>query len=189
MSIQRAKPIRADIPPLTASDMPTGSIIQTVRGEEDDIEFHDTEGTIMSASITPLLSDSNLLISVYVQWSVLTYEGGDWGMQLRQNSSGSYTTILGDSQNSYLISGGGVDASDNPLGATSYGQPKYYVRSASKTEYFTGRTAGTSAFTVELRHEIGQQNCHVRYGRDGWGGNGGESQRSLCSIIVHEIAA
>ena len=194
MPIQRAKPIAADIPVLNASslptipvaNMPTGSIIQTVRTElAASLQYTDADGDIMSVNITPLLSDSNLLISAYLQWSIMENEGGDWGIRLRENSSGSENTILGDDQNGYFISGGGVDTYD----WVGQGSNAFGVNFASKTDYYTGRTAGTSQFTVKLRHESQQNNTNVRYMRDGWGGGGVESQRSRCVLLVHEIAA
>lgn len=166
--------------------MPTGSIIQTVRGElASSLQFVDTAGDIISVNITPLLSDSNLLISAYLQWSVMENEGGDFGIRLRENSSGSEITILGEDQNGYFISGGGVDAYD----WLGQGGHQYGVNFASKTDYYTGRTAGTSQFTVKLRHESQQNATNVRYMMDGWGGGGVESQRSRCVLLVHEIAA
>ena len=171
---------------LSAADMPTGSIIQTVRTElASSLQYTDADGDIMSVNITPLLSDSNLLISAYLQWSIMENEGGDWGIRLRENSSGSENTILGDDQNGYFISGGGVDTYD----WVGQGSNAFGVNFASKTDYYTGRTAGTSQFTVKLRHESQQNNTNVRYMRDGWGGGGVESQRSRCVLLVHEIAA
>ena len=168
------------------SNMPTGSIVQTVRTElAASLQYTDADGDIMSVNITPLLSDSNLLISAYLQWSIMENEGGDWGIRLRENSSGSETSILGDDQNGYFISGGGVDTYD----WVGQGSHQYGVNFASKTDYYTGRTAGTSQFTVKLRHESQQNNTNVRYMRDGWGGTGVESQRSRCVLLVHEVAA
>ena len=161
-----------------------GIIIQTVRADVEGVA-----GTgdfdIVSVNITPKFANSDMLIHFYTQWSVYTNDGEDWGMRLQRDGA----NILGDSQNSYFISGGGVDASDNVLAQTSYSNPRYHVRTASKTDIDTGRSNGTSTITYKIRKYVpaGTSTKTVRFGQDGWQGNGVESQRSKTVLLVQEI--
>jgi hypothetical protein len=140
---------------------------------------------IISLTITPKFSDSDMLIHFYTQWSVTTNDGEDWGMKLMRDS----TVIHGDTVNGFFISGGGVDASDNPLAQTSYGNPNYYVRFASKTDIDQDRSSGTSTITYKIRKVVpaGTSTKSVRFGVDGWTGASAEANRSKIVLMVQEI--
>jgi hypothetical protein len=165
--------------------MPAGSILQTVRGAITSSVEGSTSFDIMNVNITPKQADSDMLITVYVQWSILATNGNtgdDWGMVLNRASS----AILGDPINNYFISGGGVDAVD----WAGQGSGEYGVNFASKMDLDTGRSSGTSQINYKLTmHKAsGSGNKTIRFMRDGWGGSSGESQRSNCVIIVQEVA-
>ena len=164
-----------------------GMIVQTQVARVDNV-VGTGDFDLISVNITPKFSDSDMLIHFYTQWSVAaTFDGEDWGLALYRDNSAS--TGLGDGQNNYFISGGGVDASDNPLAQTNYSQPKYYVRFASKTDIDTGRSSGTSQITYKIRKLVpaGTSTKTVRFGVDGWTGSGDESQRSKIVLMVQEI--
>ena len=175
----------ASLTGFTDAQMPAGSILQTVRGAITSSVEGSTSFDIMNVNITPKQADSDMLISVYVQWSILDINGttgDDWGMVLNRASS----AILGDPVNNYFISGGGVDAADwAGQGSSSYG-----VNHASKMDLDTGRSSGTSQINYKLTMAkvSGSGNKTIRFMRDGWGGSSGESQRSNCVIIVQEVA-
>lgn len=142
---------------------------------------------IITCSITPKFADSDIMITTYVQWSVAGTGGDDWGMVLQRGS----TTILGESIMDYWIAGGGVDQSSSPISITSYSNPQYYVRTATKSDIDTSRASGTSQITYALKHKAGQAlgAQTIYYGRDGWGGSSNyESQRSKMTMVLTEIA-
>jgi hypothetical protein len=159
-----------------------GVIVQTVRASVENVV-----GTgnfdIVSVNITPKFANSDMIIHFYTQWSVETNNGEDWGLQLQRDG----TAILGDSQSSYFISGGGVDASDYASQFST--AAKYYVRTASKMDIDTGRSSSTSQMTYKIRKVVpaGSSTKTVRFGVDGWTGGGVESQRSLNVLIVQEV--
>ena len=174
---------------------PAGMTLQTVHTSQDVDQTYSNYSSnttassyFISATITPKLSNSNILIQTFFQWSSWgTNSTGDFGFIMQRDAG----TILGDSNNGYWVSGGGVDLSHSILEITGYGNPKYYVRTASKSDIDTNRSSGTSAITYGLKFRIGQSSGNeiVRVGRDGWGGSGYESQRSKTTIILTEIAA
>lgn len=157
-----------------------GMIVQTVRASVENV-VGAGNFDVLSVNITPKFADSDIIIHFYTQWSVITNDGEDWGLQLQRDG----TAILGDSQNSYFISGGGVDAADYAgQGSTTYG-----VNFASKTDIDTGRSSGTSQLTYKIRRVVpaGTSTKTVRFGVDGWTGSGVESQRSLNILMVQEV--
>ena len=158
-----------------------GIIVQTVRASVENV-VGTGDFDILSVNITPKFSDSDIIVHFYTQWSVLTNNGEDWGLQLQRDG----TAILGDSQNSYFINGGGVDATDY---ASQFSTPGYYVRTTSKTDIDTGRSSGTSQITYKIRKVVPANSSTktVRFGVDGWTGGGVESQRSLNVLIVQEV--
>lgn len=156
-----------------------GTIVQTVRAGNQN-----ATGTgsfdIVSVSITPKFANSDMIIHAYLQWSVLTNNADDWGIVLQRDG----TNILGESENNYFISGGGVDAYD----WIGQGSSTYGVNFASKTDIDTGRSSSTSAITYKLRrYAAGGTSKNVIFGIDGWGGGGSESQRSVCTLVVQEV--
>jgi|TARA_Y100000114_G_C11747168_1_gene322252 hypothetical protein len=161
-----------------------GVIVQTQIARVDNV-VGTGDFDIISLTITPKFSDSDMLIHFYTQWSVTTNDGEDWGMKLMRDS----TVINGDTVNGFFISGGGVDASDNPLAQTSYGQPNYYVRFASKTDIDQDRSSGTSTITYKIRKVVpaGTSTKSVRFGVDGWTGASAEANRSKIVFMVQEI--
>jgi len=165
---------------LTSSQMPAGSVLQVVRGETS----ADTRGTgdfdVVAATITPIQTNSNILISVYTQYNTMS-QGAEWGLVLKRGT----TKILGESQRDYFISGGGVDTGAFAGTQKSLSFAANYV---SKTDLDTTRTAGTTAITYTIRKEQGNGSCDVRFIYDGWGGNGVESNRSKAVIILTEVA-
>ena len=174
---------------------PAGHIVQTVSNSADHaVTFSNltTSNTVsatnlLSCAITPKLANSQIMITTYMQWSTEGTGGDDWGMVLQRGS----TTILGESIMGYWIAGGGVDNSSVPLNSAGFDQPKYYVRTATKSDIDKSRPAGTSEISYYLRHKAGQASGSqiVYYGRDGWGGSASyESQRSKVTMILQEIA-
>ncbi len=158
-----------------------GKVLQVKRGVLATMASGTGDFDIMSVSITPLQSDSKMLINVYVQWSVMTNNIDDWGMQLYRDTS----VILGETQNNYFISGGGIDSYD----WVGQGSSVYGVNFASKQDFDESRTAGTSPITYKLKKKASSgTGKNVSFQRDGWGGASGESQRSDCVITVMEIA-
>ena len=169
----------------TSATMPAGSILQVVQGELSGSVESSTGCDIVDVDITPKQADSDMLITVYVQWSILSTNGDtgdDWGMVMQRDGS----AILGESQNNYFISGGGVDSGD----WKGQGEHEYGVNYASKMDLDTGRSSGTSQITYNLRLHKADSSVSktIRFMRDGWGGGGNESQRSKCIIIVQEVA-
>ena len=172
-----------------------GHIIQTVSNSADHaVTFSNlaTSNTVsptnlLSCAITPKLSNSQIMITTYMQWSVEGTGGDDWGMVLQRGS----TTILGESIMGYWISGGGVDNTSSLANAAGVSNPKYLVRTATKSDIDKSRPAGTSEISYYLRHKSGQATSGqiIYYGRDGWGGSSNsESQRSKVTMILQEIA-
>ena len=172
-----------------------GHIIQTVSNSVDhSIQFSNltTSNTVsatnlLSCAITPKLDNSQIMITTYVQWSVEGTGGDDWGMVLQRGN----TTILGESVMGYWVSGGGVDSTSSIAQQTGVNNPKYYVRTATKSDIDKTRSAGTSEISYYIRHKAGQANGAqvIWYGRDGWGGSSSyESQRSKMTMILQEIA-
>jgi hypothetical protein len=172
-----------------------GHIIQTVSNSVDhSIQFSNltTSNTVsatnlLSCAITPKLDNSQIMITTYVQWSVEGAGGDDWGMVLQRGN----TTILGESVMGYWVSGGGVDATSSIAQAAGVSNPKYYVRTATKSDIDKTRPAGTSEISYYIRHKAGQATGGqvIWYGRDGWGGTSNyESQRSKMTMILQEIA-
>lgn len=158
-----------------------GVIVQTVRASVENV-VGTGDFDILSVNITPKFSNSDIIVHFYTQWSVLSNNGEDWGLQLQRDG----TAILGDSQNSYFINGGGVDATDY---ASQFTNSEYYVRTASKTDIDTGRSNGTSQITYKIRKVVPANTSTktVRFGVDGWTGGGVESQRSLNVLMVQEV--
>ena len=74
MPIQRAKPIRADIPALTTADLPAGSVLQVKQGWSDTKETTNTSANSAaptcpaSVTITPASSNNKILIMFYGSW-------------------------------------------------------------------------------------------------------------------------
>jgi hypothetical protein len=174
---------------------PAGHIVQTVSNSSDHaVTFSNltTSNTVsatnlLSCAITPKMSNSQIMITTYMQWSVEGTGGDDWGMVLQRGS----TTILGESIMGYWIAGGGVDSASSIAAATTLSQPKYYVKTATKSDIDKSRPAGTSEISYYLRHKTGQAlgSQTIYYGRDGWGGSSSyESQRSKVTMILQEIA-
>jgi len=170
---------------IAVGDLPAGSILQVVQGELSGSLEGSANFDIMNVNITPKQADSDMLISVYVQWSILSTNattGDDWGIILNRATS----AVLGESNNNYFISGGGVDAAD----WSAQGSNEYGVRCASKTDLDKGRSSGTSQinYKVSMYKAAGSSGKTIRFMRDGWGGSSAESQRSKCVIIVQEVA-
>jgi hypothetical protein len=172
-----------------------GHIIQTVSNSVDhSIQFSNltTSNTVsatnlLSCAITPKLDNSQIMITTYVQWSVEGAGGDDWGMVLQRGN----TTILGESVMGYWVSGGGVDSASSIAQGAGLSNPKYYVRTATKSDIDKTRPAGTSEISYYIRHKAGQATGGqvIWYGRDGWGGSSNyESQRSKMTMILQEIA-
>ena len=174
----------ASLPALGAAQMPAGSVLQVVRGALTSPVEGTASFDIMNVNITPKQADSDMLISVYVQWSIRNTNGNsgdDWGMVLNRDSS----AVLGESQNNYFISGGGVDAAD----WLGQGSSEYGVNYSSKMDIDTGRSSGTSQINYKLtmyKPQTGSKN--IRFQGDGWTGTGQEAKRSNCTIVVQEIA-
>lgn len=173
---------------------PAGHIVQTVGNSADfGVTFSNltTSNTvsatnILSCAITPKFANSQIMITTYVQWSVDGSGGDDWGMVLQRGS----TTILGESQMGYWVSGGGVDHTSSIAASANINNPRYYVRTATKSDIDKARPSGTSEVSYYIRHKAGQAlgGQTIYYGRDGWAGSGVESQRSKMTMILQEIA-
>ncbi len=172
-----------------------GHIIQTVSNSVDrSVQFSNltTSNTVsatnvLSCAITPKLNNSQIMITTYVQWSVEGAGGDDWGMVLQRGS----TTILGESVMGYWVAGGGVDNSSSIAQIAGAPYPKYYVRTATKSDIDKTRSSGTSEISYYIRHKAGQASGSqvIWYGRDGWGGASSyEAQRSKMTMILQEIA-
>jgi hypothetical protein len=174
---------------------PAGHIVQTVSNSRDfGLTFSNltTSNTvsatdILACAITPKFANSQIMITTYVQWSVDGSGGDDWGMVLQRGS----TTILGEGYMGYWISGGGVDNASSIANSANINNPRYYVRTATKSDIDKARPSGTSEVSYYIRHKAGQaiNGQTIYYGRDGWGGASGyESQRSKMTMILQEIA-
>jgi hypothetical protein len=162
-----------------------GTIVQTVRADANNA-VGTGDFDVISVNITPKFANSDMIIHFYTQWSIQsTFDGEDWGLKLLRDG----TTIQGDTINGYFISGGGVDASDAPLAATSYSAPQYYVRSGSKTDIDTSRSSSTSQITYKIRKVVpaGTSTKTVRFGIDGWTGSTAEANRSRIVLMVQEV--
>lgn len=74
MPIQRAKPIAADIPTISTSSLPAGSVLQVKQGWSDTKETTNTTANIAaptcpaSVTITPSSSSNKILIMFYGSW-------------------------------------------------------------------------------------------------------------------------
>ena len=107
MPIQRAKPIRADIPALTTADMPAGSVLQVVNGPGNVARLVSTStsytNTPITATITPKYNTSKILVrfstialspnDVYIYLRLMCAIGG--GSQALVNTNEDHTTVDG----------------------------------------------------------------------------------------------
>ena len=185
MPIQRAKPIRADIPTLTTADLPTGSVLQVVHGVLD-TQYSYTNSTGwtwndigLSATITPISSSNKIQIMYNVDQFCNSAMSGGYHMGFRLMRG---TTEIGR---------GATSSSRTRLNSITWTNTdgnEYETRNTANFHLDSPGTTSATTYKVQTSTAYTSGGNTLYIGRDKQNGTGSTYAVGTSNIIVMEIA-
>jgi hypothetical protein len=162
----------------------TGSILQVVSNFSNTLLSGTADFDIISQSITPTSTDSQILIMFNCSVSQDSTSGAEWGYQIQRNGTPiRIGTTLGTARPLTFMAFG----TDNyPSGST--GNANIFYSAYTMTGVLTDSPGTTSAVTYKARviHANGATNVLV--GRTGWSGTTTEQLTVGYSITLMEVS-
>ena len=195
MPIQRAKPRLVDLDQTPLTAMPTGSVIQTVKATDATAAtFTSVNGgapaTVISASITPSSSSSEILIFGFIciggLYSSFSGRYDYIGVRLKRGS-----TVIGEPTSlSSLTTVHGADATGSrPMHSVVKDAGYSASRSAAIPFHFVDSPSTTSAITYNIQGVVsttGGAKTMIRNG-SGYNYNSEEAHMATCNLTIQEI--
>ena len=191
MPIQRAKPIRADIPTLTTADMPAGSVLQVKQGWSDTKQTTNTSANSAaptcpaSVTITPTSSSNKILIMFYGSW-IFGNNNDVAFFLLRDSTQIGTSTVTGHNSRGIIVES--MDSYQDYRPRTSSFQ---YLDSPSTTSSitYTVKAIGIQGTKSSGGAAVGGASNNEEWT---WGGSvattGSESNTGTMAMIAMEIA-